>query len=98
MGLALAGELAAQATDLVIDFFDASGRLSFHQIPAMTYRVEWTTNLSSPNWSSSAPGIAAIAASGVGTLTVTVGVVHASCYYRVVASVTNEPPNGSAYA
>jgi hypothetical protein len=96
MGLALAGKLAAQAADLVIDSFDASGRLTFHEIPATAYRVEWTTNLSSPDWSSNAPGIAAIPASGVGTLTVTVGVVHASCYYRVVASVTNGPPGGIA--
>lgn len=96
MGLALAGKLAAQATDLVIDSLDASGRLTFHEIPATAYRVEWTTNLNSPDWSSNAPGIAAIPASGAGNLTVTVGVVHASCFYRVVASVTNEPPAGVA--
>jgi hypothetical protein len=92
MGLVLAGRLAAQAADLVIDSFDPSGRLTFHEIPAATaFRVEWTTNLASPAWSSNAPGIAAISASGVGTLTATVGVVHAWCYYRVAASVANVP-------
>jgi len=42
--------------------------------------------------SSNAPGIAAIPPSGSGTLTVTVGVGQASCYYRVVAVVTSVPP------
>jgi len=96
MSFALAGTLAAHATDLVIDSWDATGRLTFREVPATAYRVEWTTNLSSPNWRSNAPGIAVIPASGLGTLTVTVGVVHASCYYRVVASGTNGPPAGLA--
>ena len=57
VGLALAGMQAAQASDLVITSFDATGRLMFQELPAATsYRVEWATNLISPTWSSSAPG------------------------------------------
>ncbi len=93
VGLALAGTYAAQANELVITSFDGTGRLTFQEVPtAASYRVEWATNLISPTWSSNAPGIAVVPASGVSTLTVTVGVVHASCYYRVVAAVTNVPP------
>jgi hypothetical protein len=91
-GLALAGMRVAEASDLVITSFDGNGRLTFQAVPnAAAYRVEWSTNLTSLTWSSNAPGIATIPASGGGTLTVTVGVVHASCYYRVVAAVTNAP-------
>jgi hypothetical protein len=93
VGLALAGMPAAQAIDLVITSFDSTGRLRFQELPTATaYRVEWATNLISPTWSSNAPGIPLIPASGMGTLTATVGVFHASCFYRVVASVTNAPP------
>jgi hypothetical protein len=95
VGLALAGTQAMQASELRINFLDGSGRLTFQAMPtAVSYRVEWATNLLSPTWSSNAPGIAAIPASGDSTLTVTVGVVHASCFYRVVATVTNGPPTG----
>jgi hypothetical protein len=95
VGLALAGMQAAQASDLVITSFDGTGRLMFQELPAATsYRVEWATNLISSTWSSTAPGIPVIPASGIGTLTATVGVFHASCFYRVVASVTNVPPSG----
>ncbi len=90
--LALAGQTAAQAGDLRITAFDKTGRLTFEQPPvAAFYRVEWTTNLASPVWSSDAPGIAALPATGVGPLTATVGVVHASCYYRVVGVVPVPP-------
>ena len=93
VGLALVGMGAAQASDLVITSFDGTGRLTFQEVPtAASYRVEWATKLIAPSWSSNAPGIATVPALGGGTLTVTVGVVHASCYYRVVAAVTNVPP------
>jgi hypothetical protein len=85
--------LAAQASEVMISAFDVTGRLTFSTLPTATsYRVEWTTNLLPATWSSNAPGIPLIPAPGAGNLAVTVGVVHASCYYRVVATVTNEPP------
>jgi hypothetical protein len=94
-GLALARAYVAPGSDLAIDSFQNNGRLTFQQVvAAASYRIEWATNLISPTWSSNAPGIAVIPPSGAGTLTVTVGVVHASCYYRVVAIVTNVPPAG----
>jgi hypothetical protein len=97
LGLGLAGTLAAEATDLAINSFDATGRLTFAEVPrAATYRVEWTTNLLSAAWSSNAPGIPVIPSLGGGNLTVTVGVVHASCYYRVVATLTNGPATSIA--
>lgn len=86
---------AAPAGELVITSFDGSGRLSFQGIPdATAYRVEWATNLSSAAWSSNAPGLPVIPASGSGELTVTVGVFHAACFYRVVATGTQLPPTG----
>ena len=95
LGLAVAGMQPTQASELVIDSFDGTGRLTFQEVPAAaSYRVEWATNLIAPTWSSNAPGIAAIPSSGGSTLTVTVGVVHASCFYRLVAVVTNVPPTG----
>jgi hypothetical protein len=93
VGFGLFAALAAQASEVTISSFDGTGRMTFTVVPAATsYRVEWTTNLLPATWSSNAPGIPLIPASGTGSLTVTVGVVHASCYYRVVATVTNEPP------
>lgn len=93
VGFGLFAALAAQASAMTINSFDRNGRLTFTAAPAATsYRVEWTTNLLAATWSSNAPGIPLIPAPGTGSLTVTVGVVHASCYYRVVATVTNEPP------
>ena len=93
--LELAGSLATQAAQPDITSFEGSGRLTFQEVPAAaSYRVEWTTNLLSAAWSSNAPGIPMIPALGAGNQTVTVGVVHAWCYYRVVASVTNGPPSG----
>ena len=93
VGLGLLAAVAAPADQLAINAFDRNGQLSFTSVPAaMSYRVEWTTNLAPATWSSNAPGIPLIPASSPGTLTVTVGVAHASCFYRVVATVTNAPP------
>jgi hypothetical protein len=95
VALALAGTHATPASELAIGSFDSTGRLTFQEVPAAAaYRAEWTTNLISPTWSSNAPGIANIPASGAGTLAVTVGVVHAACFYRVVATVSNVSPTG----
>ena len=58
-GVALAGTLPALADARVINSFDRNGRLTFPEEAGTTrYRVEWATNLLSPNWSSNAPGIA----------------------------------------
>jgi hypothetical protein len=90
IGLVLPLARGAQGSELRITAFESAGRLTFQELPgAASYRVEWTTNLVSSVWSSNAPGIAAIPPSGGSTLTATVGVFHASCYYRVVAVVTN---------
>ena len=95
LGMALAGMRASQASELLISSFDRSGRLTFLEVAgAASYRVEWATNLASTAWSCNAPGIPVVPASGAGSLTVTVGVVHASCYYRVAAVVTNVLPVG----
>src|SRR5512139_1623462 len=92
-GLGLAAALAAQASDLTITAFDGTGRLTFQEAPpAASYRVEWTTNLGSGGWSAQPPGLPAIPALGAGSQTVTVAVAHATCFYRVVAVGTNEPP------
>lgn len=94
-GLALAWPRAAHASEPAISAFDRAGRLTFQEVPtAASYQVEWTTNILSPTWSSNAPGLAAIPALGPGARTVTVGVVHTACFYRVVALMTNAPPTG----
>ncbi len=86
--------LAEPTGDFVIAAFDpASGSLTFGEVPAATrYRVEWASSLSSSTWSSNAPGLALVPSMGDGSLTVTVGVEQASCFYRVVATLTNTPP------
>ncbi|MDD2599549.1 MAG: SUMF1/EgtB/PvdO family nonheme iron enzyme [Kiritimatiellae bacterium] len=87
-------EPMVRAQEFAIESFDSTGRLTFNEIStAETYRVEWRTNLLAGAWSSSAPGIEAVSPTGSGTLTVTVGVAHVSCFYRVVATVTNAPPS-----
>ena len=92
LGLVLAGTLAVQAGDLVIQSFDSSGKVTFNELTtAVGYRAEWTTNLLSTSWSSNAPGIPSITPHGAGNRTVTVGVVNASCFYRVVSTVSNPP-------
>lgn len=100
VGFGLLAALAAHASDVTISSFDPTGRMTFTAVPAATsYRVEWSTNLLAAIWSSNTPGISLIPAPGTGNLTVTVGVIHASCYYRVVAAVTNAPPTviGSSF-
>lgn len=93
--MVLVGVFAARAGGPVINSFDRNGRLSFQEIPSATsYRVEWQTNLSATAWSSNAPGLEVVPSVGSGTLTVTVGVSQASCFFRVVATVTNVPSTG----
>lgn len=71
---------------------DVSGQLTFPALSeAISYRVEWTTNLAAPNWSSNAPGIPLIPGPGSGEITVSVGRAYASCFFRVVATLTNGP-------
>ena len=91
--LVLGGAHWARGNELRILSFDAAGRLTLQEVSsASSYRVEWTTNLVWPTWSSNAPGIAGIPPSGLGTLTATVGVLYASTFYRAIAEVTNVPP------
>lgn len=83
----------AGADEAFITAFDGNGRLTIGALATgASCRVEWATHLDPGAWSSTAPGIAATAPSTGTTLTVTVGVSHAACFYRVVASVTNPPP------
>jgi len=102
VSLALVGLVAtAFGQALVIDSIDGHGQLVFTAIPtAWVYRVEWSTNLPSETWSSNAPGIVGIPATGAERRTVSVA--QASCLYRVVASVTDDgsdlpPPAGMVY-
>ena len=85
----------AGAGDLTIQSFNGTGRLTFSEIPTATvYRVEWA---SAPNgaWHTGEPGATGIVARGSGQHVVTVGVSATSCFYRVVASVTNAAPPSS---
>ena len=91
-GLLLMGTLAVQAGNLAIQSFDSSGKVTFNELTtAVGYRAEWTTNLLSTSWSSNAPGIPFITPLGAGSISVTVGVASVSCFYRVVATVSNPP-------
>jgi len=91
VGLAIVASKATPAADLTISSFSPDGRLTFQQVPfAGSYEVQWTTNLLT--WNSTPPGVIGILPTGVGSLTTTVGVIQAWCFYRVVASVTNLPP------
>jgi len=91
--LALAGVITARADELTIESFHPTGELAFRELSTATlYQVQWTTNLYEPTWTNSVPGISHIVPLAGDSLTVTVGVVHASCYYRILASVTNAPP------
>ena len=83
---------AAGAGDLAIQSFDGTGRLTFNEIPTATvYRVEWA-NAPTGAWHMGAPGATGIVARGTGQNVATVGVSAASCFYKVVASVTNSMP------
>lgn len=90
----LGAPLEAPETGFAITAFDpASGSLTFGEVSAATrYRVEWANSLSPTAWSSNAPGLPLVPARGRGSLTVTVGVEQAACFYRVVATLTNTPP------
>ena len=78
-------------TNLSVTAFGMNGVLTFHEVTnAAMYHVEWSTNLSSASWSTSAPpGMADIPAVGTGTRSVTLGVGQVQSHYRVVATVTN---------
>lgn len=86
---------AANAGDLAVTAFDATGRLTFREVAsAESYRVEWSTDPVTGNWSSTAPGLALVPPTGAATQTVTVGLIKGACFYRVVATVTNGPAAG----
>ncbi len=85
LGLAL----TAGAGDLAIQSFDGTGRLTFSELTTATvYRVEWA-QAPTGVWHTGSPGVTGIVARGSGQNVATVGVSEASCFYRVVASVTN---------
>ncbi|MGN6554703.1 MAG: hypothetical protein ACTHLW_13415 [Verrucomicrobiota bacterium] len=78
-----------------------SGVLTFNEVTnASGYRVEWSTNLAQPSWStSSPPGVVGIPATGFGSRSVTVGVAQAASFYRVAATLKppSNRPRGSYY-
>lgn len=83
--------VATRADELTITSFDATGHLTFDEVPwATMYRVEWASSLGEP-WTSFADAAAAldaIAATGSGSVTCSVPMC-----YRVVA-VVPPPPGG----
>lgn len=92
MALFCAGLVGIGTADLAIQSFDGTGRLTFNEISTATvYRVEWA-NVPAGVWHTGAPGATGIVARGSGQNVVTVGVSAASCFYRVVATVTNAVP------
>jgi formylglycine-generating enzyme len=83
-GLAVAGTLAVQADDLVIQSFETSGKLTFNELTnAAKYRVEWASAVGGP-WTNftGAAGLWLdnIPATGSGSVTASVPM-----WYRVVA-------------
>ena len=87
--------------DPVITNFDVLRRqLTFTEVPkALTYRVEWSATMAPGSWSSEAPGVAVIQASGAGEQTVVVGIIAPPCFYRVVAVLDRlEPPDLTGFA
>ena len=92
LGLVLAGTLAAQAEDLVIQSFDSSGKLTFNELTNATeYRVEWACTVGGA-WTNSWNSLNGIPAVGSGTVTVSVPMV-----YRVVATVVTVPTISQVY-
>ena len=74
----------AGAEDFKIQSFNGTGQLTFNEISTATvYRVEWAPTPSGP-WTNSWDALAAIAATGSGSVTCSVPMC-----YRVVATVTN---------
>ncbi len=87
-------QTATGAADLAIQSFDSTGRLTFNEISTATlYRVEWA-NAPTGTWHVGSPGVTGIVANGSGQHVVTVGVIAACTFYRVVALVTNVAPSG----
>jgi|GEM_PF-6803739 len=82
---------SAATNNLRILSFDPNGILTFQTLPAAaSYQVEWTTNISASEWSSSAPGITNIPAEAAERQTITVAVNYSACCYRVLVSSSNE--------
>lgn len=85
---------AARSENLAIQSFSASGRIAFGELStATTYRVDWA-RAATGVWHTAWPGVFGLEARGHGSCVATVGVANASCFYRVVASVTNAAPPG----
>ncbi len=93
MAMVLGTALASWADDFSVQSFDGlTGQLTFGELTtAVTYRVEWKSELTNSAWLSGAPGVTNIMAYGFGQRGTTVGVGASRCFYRVVAAVTNAP-------
>ena len=87
--------LTTNAGDLAIQSFsNRTGQLTFNELAtATTYRVDWA-NSPTGIWHTAYPGAMNLTARGYGQCVVTVGVANATCFYRVLASVTNGLPPG----
>jgi hypothetical protein len=78
-------EISADAP-LITNFDLLRGQLTFTEISrALSYRVEWSSTMAPGSWSSEAPGVAVIKASGANEQTVAIGIIPSPCFYRVVA-------------
>ncbi len=93
MAMSLGLSLSSRANGLVIQSFNGiTGHMTFNELTtATTYRVEWKNSLTSGVWQTGSPGVTGITASGFGQNGATVGINATSCFYRVVAEVTNAP-------
>lgn len=68
-----------------------TGQLTFSELTtATTYRVEWA-NTPTGVWNTGSVGMTGIVARGYGQNVVTMDLGETSCFYRVVADVTNAP-------
>lgn len=79
------------ADELKVQSFDPAGVISFAEISnAVSYQVDWNTNLMDTSWSAlPPPGISTITSIGPGTRVVTAELPHAAGSFRVTAE-TNE--------
>jgi hypothetical protein len=77
---------AALAAPPTIESFDRNGVLTFREVPgALSYQVEWSSQLTPGPWSAEPPGIPFLPVLGTGVQSVTVSVAQNRGFYRVVA-------------
>jgi len=75
------------ADELKIQSLDPAGNIFFSEISnAVSYQVDWTTNLTDTSWSTSPPvGASSILSIGQGTRVITTQLDHAAGMFRVTA-------------